>query len=182
MNAVQPIRDKKVVNDVADFLKGKSERNYVLFMFGIYSGRRISDFLKFRVRDVKNKSNIVIKEQKTGKIMKFPINKELKSIINKYIEGKPDYEYLFKSRKGKNKPISRQQAYNILNEAADEFDLDSIGTHSMRKTLAYMIYQETHDIELVRKILNQTDEKSTRRYIGIDQDMVDKTMLNISFK
>jgi len=45
-----------------------------------------------------------------------------------------------------------------------------------------MIYQETHDIELVRKILNQTDEKSTRRYIGIDQDMVDKTMLNVSFK
>jgi len=129
MNAVQPIRDKKVINDVADFLKTKSERNYLLFMFGLYSGRRISDFLKFRVRDVKNKSNLVIKEQKTGKQMKFPINKELKIIINKYIEDKPDYEYLFKSRKGKNEPITRQQAYNILNQAADEFDLDSIGTH-----------------------------------------------------
>ncbi len=29
-----------------------------------------------------------------------------------------DYEYLFKSQKGVNKPISRQQAYRILNKAA----------------------------------------------------------------
>jgi integrase len=182
MNTVEPIRDKKTIEDVADFLKEKSDRNYVLFMFGIYSGRRISDILKFRVRDVRNKSNVSIKEQKTGKEMKFPINDELKPIIRDYIEGKPDYEFLFKSRKGKNEPITRQQAYNILNEAADAFDLYSIGTHTMRKTLGYHMYQKSHDIELVRKILNQTDEKSTRRYIGIDQEMVDKAMTKFSFK
>lgn len=182
MNTVEPIRDKKIIEDVADFLKSKNERNYVLFMFGIYSGRRISDILKFRVRDVRNKNNVSIKEQKTGKEMKFPINEVLKPIIKEYIEGKPDYEFLFKSRKGKNEPITRQQAYNILNEAADAFDLYSIGTHTMRKTLGYHMYQQSHDIELVRKILNQTDEKSTRRYIGIDQEMVDKAMVKFSFK
>ncbi len=182
MNAVEPIRDKKVIDDVAEFLLAKNERNYVLFMFGIYSGRRISDILKLRVRDVRNKSNLVIKEKKTGKEMKFPINHELKPILEKYIEGKPDYEFLFKSRKGKNEPITRQQAYNILNEAADAFDLYSIGTHTMRKSLGYHMYQQTQDIELVRKILNHTDEKSTRRYIGIDQDMIDKAMLKFSFK
>mgnify|MGYP002509035684 CR=1 FL=1 len=41
--------------DVADYLKARNERDYVLFMFGIYTGLRISDILKFRVRDVKDK-------------------------------------------------------------------------------------------------------------------------------
>ena len=43
MNTVEPIRDMDLVMDVADFLKAKNERDYVMFMFGIYTGLRISD-------------------------------------------------------------------------------------------------------------------------------------------
>ena len=57
-----------LVLDVADYLKVKNERDYLLFMFGIYTGLRISDILKFRVRDVKDKDAIYIREKKTGKI------------------------------------------------------------------------------------------------------------------
>ena len=52
MNTVEPIRDKETVIDIAECLRKDSERNYVMFLFGIYSGLRISDILKFRVRDV----------------------------------------------------------------------------------------------------------------------------------
>ena len=48
LNTVEPIRDMDVVLDVADYLKARNERDYVLFMFGIYTGLRISDILKFR--------------------------------------------------------------------------------------------------------------------------------------
>ena len=47
-----------LVLDVADYLKAQNERDYVLFMFGIYTGLRISDILKFRVRDVKDKDAV----------------------------------------------------------------------------------------------------------------------------
>ena len=77
-----------LVLDVADYLKVQNERDYVLFMFGIYTGLRISDILKFRVRDVKDKDAVYIREEKTGKEKRFPINAELKPIIVNYIQGK----------------------------------------------------------------------------------------------
>ena len=38
MNFVQPIRDKETVQDIAEYLKFKNERNYIMWMMGIYSG------------------------------------------------------------------------------------------------------------------------------------------------
>ena len=98
MNSVQPIRDMELVNDIADYLKGRSERDYMMFLFGIYSGLRISDILKLRVRDVKGKDRITLREKKTGKERSFPINAALKSKIKKYVADKEDYVYLFRSR------------------------------------------------------------------------------------
>lgn len=50
MRFVMPITDKRAVTDIAEYLYEKNERDYVLFMTGIYLGRRISDLLEYRVR------------------------------------------------------------------------------------------------------------------------------------
>lgn len=181
MNTVEPIRDLDVVMDIAEYLKGKSDRDYMMFMFGIYTGLRISDILKFRVRDVKGKDAVYIREKKTGKEKRFPINAELKPVIKDYIYGKDDYEYLFKSPRG-NRPITRQQAYNILSEAGRQFDIDKIGTHTLRKTFGYHMYQQTHDAVTIKEILNHSDISITLRYIGINQDNKDKAIKNLSLR
>ena len=182
MNTVEPIRDMDLVLDVADYLKAQNERDYVLFMFGIYTGLRISDILKFRVRDVKDKDAVYIREKKTGKEKRFPINAELKPIIVNYIHGKKDFEYLFKSPNFPNKAISRQQAYNILSKAGEEFGINSIGTHTLRKTFGYHMYQQTHDAVTIKEILNHSDISVTLRYIGINQDNKDKAIKGLTFK
>ena len=127
MNTVEPIRDIGTVNDIADYLREHSERNYIMFMIGIYSGLRISDILTLRVRDVRNRDRIMIREKKTGKERRFPINKALKKDLDKYIEPMHDYEFLIKSRKDRNKPITRQQAWTILQEAGERFGVQKIG-------------------------------------------------------
>lgn len=132
MNTVEPIRDMGTVNDIADYLKSQCYRNYVMFVFGIYSGLRISDILRLRVRDVRGKKDVYIREKKTGKEKSFPINPELRPILNEYIKDKADYEYLIKSAKGENKAISRQQAYDILSKAGKKFGISKIGTHTLR--------------------------------------------------
>ena len=152
LNTVEPIRDMDLVLDVADYLKAQNERDYVLFMFGIYTGLRISDILKFRVRDVKDK------------------------------QGKKDFEYLFKSPNFPNKAISRQQAYNILSKAGGVFGISSIGTHTLRKTFGYHMYQQTHDAVTIKEILNHSDISVTLRYIGINQDNKDKAIKGLTFK
>ena len=182
MNTVEPIRDINTVMDIADYLKSKNERDYVMFMFGIYTGLRISDILKFRVRDVKGKDAIYIREKKTGKEKRFPLNAELKPIIEDYISDKKDYEYLFKSCRRGNKAISRQQAYKILSAAGRKFNIDKVGTHTLRKTFGYHMYQQTHDAVTIKEILNHADISVTLRYIGINQDNKDKAIKGLSFR
>lgn len=181
MNTVEPIRDKEVVLDIADFLKEKNQRDYVMFLFGIYSGLRISDILKFRVRDIREKDYIIIREKKTGKEKKFPINKTLKRILKEFITDKKDYEYLFRSPRGANKPITRQQAYNVLSHAGNHFGLESMGTHTLRKTFGYHLYKQTNDAALVMDILNHSDIHYTLRYIGVNQDCKNKAYNELSF-
>ena len=105
MNFVQPIRDPECIFYIKRFLKEQSERNYMLFVTGINSGLRISDILELRVRDAKLVFQPYREEnQKKKRIDMTPaLQKELKA----YIEEKEDHEYLFKSREGINKPISR---------------------------------------------------------------------------
>ncbi|ANC20966.1 integrase [Bacillus cereus] len=169
MNIVQPIRDKEIIQEIKEFYKEQNERNYILFLLGINTGFRISDILRLRVRDVEG-WNIVIREKKTRKIKDVKMPSELKRAIRKYTEGKPKNEYLIKSRNGKNKPITRAMAYVILNQAAEEFGLERIGTHSLRKTYGYHHYKQFKDVVALQKMLNHTDQKETLRYIGMEQD------------
>lgn len=182
MNTVEPIKDIDVVNAFADFLRVRSERNYILFVFGIYTGLRISDILPLRVRDVKDKKYIYIREKKTNKEKRFIISKELLPLIKEYVFGKKDFEFLFKSAKGFNKPITRQHAYYILNQAGKELGISAVGTHTLRKTFGFFMYQQTKDITAVKELLNQSSETITRRYIGLTQDMKDNLMQSLTYK
>ena len=181
MNTVEPIRDINTVMDIADYLKSKNERDYVMFMFGIYTGLRISDILQFRVRDVKGKDAIYLREKKTGKEKRFPLNDELKPIIKNYISDKKDYEYLFKSCRSGNKAISRQQAYKILSAAGRKFNIDKVGTHTLRKTFGYHAWKKGVSPALLTSIYNHSSYKITTRYLGIDQDDRDEVfcLLNL---
>lgn len=171
MNFVQPIRDNNVVRDIGAYLRNNSERNYIMFLCGIYTGLRISDVLKLRVADVKDKNYLNIREKKTGKQKMIEINPILKRELKHYLEGKEDPdEYLIKSREGYNKQLSRSMAYKILREAGDRFGLEAIGTHTLRKTFGYHFYKQTKDVVTLQQIFNHSHSSVTLRYIGINQE------------
>ncbi|WP_374113290.1 tyrosine-type recombinase/integrase [Bacillus toyonensis] len=130
MNFVQPIRDPEQIQQLKEFFKEKSLRNYILFIMGINTGLRISDILKLKVGDVKG-SHISMREKKTGKQKRIQITAALKRELKRLIEEREDNEYLLQSRQGKNRPIGRSMAYKILSGAAGEFGLDEIGTHTL---------------------------------------------------
>ncbi len=156
-------------------MKEQNERNYMLFIIGIKTGLRISDILKLKVSDVKG-THISIREKKTGKQQLIRITPSLKRELNRYIEGKSDDEYLFKSRKGRNKPIGRSMAYKILRKTAEHFHLDEIGTHTLRKTFGYHFYQQTRDVAMLQEIFNHSSPAITLKYIGVNQDSMDRAM------
>ncbi|MDH4419955.1 site-specific integrase [Bacillus cereus] len=175
MNFVQPIRNPEQIQQIKEYLKEKNERNYILFVIGINTGLRISDILKLRVGDLKG-SHISIREMKTGKQKRIQITAALRRELKCYIEDMKDHEYLIKSRQGKNRPIGRSMAYKILSTTSAEFGLDEIGTHTLRKTFGYHMYMQTKNIALLMEIFNHSSERVTLRYIGVNQDAMDKAM------
>ena len=90
-------------------------------------------------------------------------------------------DYIFKSRNGTNKPITRVRAYTILNEVARKIGIqEEIGTHTLRKTFGYWFYQRTKDVAILQQIFNHSSPSITLRYIGINQDILDRELENFS--
>ncbi|WP_313804801.1 site-specific integrase [Cytobacillus sp.] len=175
MKTVQPIRDVAMIAAMKEVLMRQHYRNYFLFVLGINTGLRISDLLALKVGDVRNKSHIVITEQKTGKMKRFKINNELQQHISKFTINKDKATYLFQSRRGQDR-IHRVQAWKILNTAAKEVGLSEIGTHTLRKTFGYHFYQKYKDVAVLQQIFNHSSPAVTMRYIGINQDIMDEAV------
>ncbi|BBI32474.1 site-specific integrase [Cohnella abietis] len=183
MNFVQPIRDPLLISEVKQYYRIRSDRDYMLFVFGVNIGLRISDILPRRVRDVRGRTHILLREKKTGKQKLMAINNKLQKELKKYIEGKADDEYLFPSRQkdkhGLQKPIGREQAYKILRKAADEFNIDQFGTHTLRKTWGYNAYEQGMTLAEIKDVFNHSTEAMTSRYIGLTQDSIDSKVRKI---
>jgi integrase len=179
---VEPIRDLKQLNDMKEYLLEHNERDYLMFVLGINSGLRISDLLKLTVEDVKT-GVVIIREQKTSKTKQFALSDICKKAIKHYLQATGlTTGTLFPSAKGYNKPITKVQAWRILNKAADWVGItENIGTHTMRKTFGYHALRQGVDISYLQDCFNHSSQAVTRRYLGITQDELnDKVYRNMN--
>ncbi|SDI18809.1 Phage integrase family protein [Alteribacillus persepolensis] len=175
MNFVQPIRNPAKIQVIQEYLKAKNERDYLLFVLGINTGLRISDILQLKAKHVRG-HYISLREKKTTKQKRLRITPDLHRELKNYIRHMNDDEYLFQSRKGNNMPIQRSAAYKVLREAAEYAGLNEIGTHTLRKTFGYHFYMQTKDIAMLQELFNHSSPHITLRYIGVNQDAMDKAM------
>jgi site-specific recombinase XerD len=187
MQTVQPIKDKDKIEAMKKILRASTLRNKLLFVLGINTGLRISDILSLTIADVATKKGIVdrleLREQKTKKKRTIALSKKACRLIERYIEKeRPNAgfdEPLFRSQKG-GKAISRQHAYEILNDAARSVGIiERIGTHSLRKTFGYFAYKQGIDLAMIQKLLNHSSQTETLRYIGITQEQMDEVVLKL---
>ena len=176
MNTVEPIRNKKTLNKIKEILS-ENQRDFLIFTVGTNCGLRISDILSLNVKDVKDKSYIDITEKKTKKTKKIPVNETLKSLIEDFIKNRNENEPLFLSYL--NNRMERTQCYRIINKTYKKAGVNyKIGTHTLRKTFGYHHYKKFKDVAILQKIFNHSAPGITLRYIGIDQDTIDKSYKN----
>ncbi|MFC1840730.1 tyrosine-type recombinase/integrase [Thermodesulfobacteriota bacterium] len=179
---VEPIREEKHIKRVRRLLK-KNTRNLLLFTMGINNGLRISDLLKLKVgnvRDLEIGETLKIKEQKTHKDNVLMINKSVHKVLVQYLEetGAEGEDYLFKSRNGKNKPITRETVNKMVKDWTKSFK-GNYGTHTLRKTFGYI--QRTKygvSFEVLCKRFGHSTPSITMRYLGIDDKEVNGILLN----
>ena len=180
MEYVDPIKDIEQINAIKEKLKNQSQRDLLLFVLGINTGIRISDLLALKVGDVwdgeKVKEFLYIEEDhEKAYYINNAVNNEIEIYLAKYDFKVEDY--LFKSKKDF-KPITRQQAYRIINNAAKEVGVvEKVGTHTLRKTFGYHAYRKGIAISILMEIYNHHSPAETLRYLGIDKN--DKKLIKI---
>lgn len=198
MEAVEPIRHKSDIEKMKRLLRQKSLRDYALFTLGLNTGLRISDLLALTVGDIlagkgtriRIADRLTLREQKTGKRRNIMLNDTVRSSLRQYLKTRtrryPE-DPLFLSRQrekdGTLRTLSRSQAYHIIVDAARGAGVTSrVGTHTMRKTFGYFLYDngKGKPIEFIMKLLGHSSPDVTLRYIGITQDEIDETIMNFA--
>lgn len=182
-NLVEPIKSKKDIERIEQYLAKHSLRNQLIWVFGTNSGLRISDILALNVEDVKNKQYVEIIEKKTKKYKRFPLNNKLRNLIKEYLKIRENQysltneEPLFVGKK--HCRLDRSQVYRFINDVCRNLGIAvNVGTHTMRKTFGYHHYKQNNNVALLQKIFNHSSPSITMRYIGIAQEELDESYIN----
>ncbi|EOJ41643.1 tyrosine-type recombinase/integrase [Enterococcus faecalis] len=190
---VQPIKDSNVLKQVQDTLLDSfkaGRRNYTIFQLGKATLLRVSDVLSLEYSDVFTADGVLeerayIRDQKTGKpntLYLKPIEKDLYLYKEWLDDNGIKSQWLFPSFSDWNSPVTRKQYYKIMQKTGDLLGINYLGTHTMRKTGAYRVYEQTnYNIGFVMKLLNHSDQKSTLSYLGLDEVQKEELLDTINF-
>jgi len=184
MERVEPIRSEKKIKDLKNYLIGSGNmRNYTLIVLGLNTALRVSDMLVLTWGDVYDfeerefKRHVYITEQKTSKSKKFLLNNSalegLRRLKKELVKITP-LDYLFVSRQGENKPITRFMASHIVKSSCAAVGIkEHIGCHSLRKTFGYHSWKKGVPIAVLMELYNHSNQAVTKLYLGISQDDID---------
>jgi integrase len=169
----------------------KKEKNYRFLLFvgiGCYCGLRCSDILSLYWKDIVDKSEIEIREKKTGKSRTITINQSLIEIINHCYEnqGRIDAsldDFVFCNRTG-NK-LSIQYVNRQLHEIFNKYKIraQNYSSHILRKTFGRRCYEmhgkSPESLVLLSQIFSHSSIAITRQYIGISQEKIQNVYISL---
>ena len=184
MKGTRPL-DNNEIRLVSASFSGKFEvRNRGLFLLGVSTGGRISELLSLRIGDVYQNGKPVkdllfdksiVKGGETSRAV--PVNIDGREAIDRliawhretYQNTDPDRPLFCSRQKSGSLPMHRQTAHDILKDAFTAAGLNGkLATHSLRKSFAQRVYEQSGDIFLVQELLGHKSVSTTQRYLGVD--------------
>jgi integrase len=165
-NKVDAIKTKVDMIKLKKYFYNTNQRNYILFLVGIYTGLRAKELLTLKVKDIRDKQVTKIWQYKTQTYREIVIQEYLQREIEAYTRNKRDESWLFP---GNGSHLSVNGAEKVLNRAVKVCNLDlNLGLHSLRKTFGYNLFVASgRDIYLVQEIFEHKDAATTIKYIGV---------------
>jgi integrase len=188
MRGCRPLTDQ----EVAQVLGCLKVRDKALFTLGIRAGFRISELLSIRVGDVIQNGSVVDRVTVQRRNMKGKkasrnviLHPEAKAALILQINNLKaagfiePHTFLFLSRQGENKPLSRFQAWAILKQVYASLGMGGkLGTHAMRKTFAKRMHAIVkNDLIRTQQLMGHTDIKSTMKYLSFNEEELDEAIL-----
>ena len=184
MKGTRPLNNSEISRVSAAFTGTFEVRNRGLFMIGVSTGGRISELLSLRIGDVYQNYQPVTDLLYDKSIVKgksesraVPVNNDgrlaIAEVVNWHRDRYGDIDEtrpLFPSRhKSGTVAMHRQTAHDILKTAFVSAGLNGkLATHSLRKSFAQRVYEQSNDIYLVQELLGHKSVSTTQRYLGVN--------------
>ena len=184
MKGTRPLDNDEIRSVSTCFTGTFATRNRGLFLLGVSTGGRISELLSLQIADVYQNGRAVTdllfdkSIVKGGEVSRaVPVNIDGRQAIDQLIEWhREQYQNtepsrpLFPSRqKSGSFPMHRQTAHDILKTAFTGAGLNGkLATHSLRKSFAQRVYEQSGDIFLVQELLGHKNVSTTQRYLGVN--------------
>jgi len=193
---------KKIMQDERGFLtveqvnsiisNAGSDRNKVLLMTLAMTGRRISEALLLKPKDINYESEQIdwlILKKRPPERQWIRTNRGLLLALKTYIikyNIKPD-EYVFRSCQQKNRPIIRSRAHQILRNAGEKAGIKNIGEsklhcHILRHSFAIWAVRQIKSAADLRKLqilLGHSSIDMTAQYLQYSQKDLEDIVNNL---
>ena len=171
-----------------------SIREQTLLTLGFCTGYRISELLSLKVADVSTNgiihSHVTVKaantKTKTGRtvLLNADAQKALRRLVDVIGTNANGQSPLFVNRKhdanGNLKAISRQQAHDLLKALFAKIgEFGNVSTHTLRKTFAARIYEQTGKLEIVQIALGHKSINSTISYLAFGNDDLNRAIMGV---
>lgn len=184
MKGTRPLDNDEIRSVSTCFTGTFATRNSGLFMLGVSTGGRISELLSLCIGDVwqndKAVTDLLFEKSvvKGGEVSRaVPVNADGRRAIDDLIawhrekyRGVASTRPLFPSRNKKGTvPMNRQTAHEMLKQAFIAAGLNGkLATHSLRKSFAQRVYEQSGDIYLVQELLGHRSVNTTQKYLGVN--------------
>lgn len=170
--AMEPIKDKFGILKIKEMLQD-NPRDYCLFTFGINTAFRAGDTLSLNVGDVRGRTSVVIKEEKTGKRRTVFLNEGVQHAIQLLLASRPnalDTDPLFIGAK-RGTRITVETYGRLVKSWCKDAGMEGLFcSHSLRKTFGYQQRMNGASVDLLQKAFGHSSGMITMAYVGIDDD------------
>ncbi len=151
-------------------------RDWAMFRFQLDSYLRSCDLVVVSKTDVLFngviRSRFDIPQNKTGMTITISLSDKTIDVLNHFIkESDLNSDFLFYSSKSSHSHINESHWNDVFKSYVKAVGIDSkyVSSNSIRKTKPSIIYHDTKDIFVVKKLLGHNSTRDTRRYLGIDK-------------
>ncbi|EMA09953.1 integrase/recombinase XerD [Haloarcula vallismortis] len=189
--SVEEWQKLRTAPDDKDYQRGNTEmkrwRDALLLKVTYRGGLRISEALDlqypYNFRTEGDEGFVVLKETKTSDDIELqPVGKDLVREVSRFMQAYYDEsETNFVFNNGRGGSLSRQRAYQIVNELAEVVGIDKkLGTHTLRRSRAKHLHESGEmDLSDVSDFLRHSKVSTTRDYLNISKKQMAQTVSKI---
>ena len=154
-------------------------RNHLIIILMLDYGLRCSEIPQITINDIQwSMNNIIIKKTKTHNDRYIPLNQNFLMLLEKYIvkfrNNSSKYLFTTVNQRKKNLKMNTEEVRRIVRLAFKKENIHGYwkGTHSLRRSAASHLFNNTNSFKVVSDILGHKSIESTTSYVRVDFELL----------